>query len=322
MAFKKKIQSNYMKKIFKERQDPIFKFIKIKNIEVKFLENFDNVFLKISDLGEGGFGTVTSYSSHIYDKPVAIKKIFDEESMIDSIEKEVIILKEMNGNSVVKYFDSFASIVDNKKCYCVVMELISGMSLEDYIEKNEKKIKPDSAIKFALWMYETLSYIHELGWVHSDIKPDNIMIDEKNDRFVLIDFGLSCFFKEKKLRVSCNPEGNGGTIDYFSPELLDRSFIRKADHSLPDSLKIFEKSDVWAASMTIYSLLHRGIPWSGRNTYDAKKIILDKKTFLNYTYKDDTKILSNLKEAISMGLQKSPDLRPSSTELANYIQNN
>lgn len=119
----------------------------------------------------------------------------------------------------------------------VVMELVEGQTLEQY--------QPATLVeKIDLFrrVAEGLAVMHAAGYVHADIKPNNIMID-KHYRVKLIDFGQSCPVGTIKQRIQ-------GTPDYIAPEQVRRQAITV-------------RTDVFNLGATMYWLLtHRHVPTS------------------------------------------------------------
>ena len=93
----------------------------------------------------------------------------------------------------------------------IVMEYVDGRTLKEYLESNPKKSERQRVF---LQLLEAVGYIHRSGLLHNDLKPQNIVITNKDNDLKIIDFGLSdddSNYLEKNL---------GATEQYASPELL------------------------------------------------------------------------------------------------------
>ncbi|GJY55049.1 serine/threonine-protein kinase HT1-like protein [Tanacetum coccineum] len=108
--------------------------------------------------------------------------------------------------------------------FCIVSEYLKGGSLRSYLEKNRKKKLPlKIVIRFALDIAKGLSYLHSEKIIHRDVKPDNMLMDEKK-LIKLADFGESVV--EPLYMKSCEV----GTLGYMAPEVLSRKpYSHKCD---------------------------------------------------------------------------------------------
>lgn len=90
------------------------------------------------------------------------------------------------------------------------LERIGGVTLSAYLASANRSRRASRAIAYSL--IDALAYVHSRGFVHRDLKPDNIMVDPNEGTVRLIDFGLSC--KQGSDSVACGTEG------YSAPEQL------------------------------------------------------------------------------------------------------
>ena len=171
---------------------------------------------------------------------------------------------------------------------------------------------PGSAVNYLGRMDETtawqfihdvasgLEYLHGMGIVHHDIKPDNILVDE-NDHFLITDFGISVKFRSTLRRNSSRQvqsEQTGGTIPYMAPEL----FTEQAE--------AVNASDIWAFGTTLFELLSGELPFFGQGgtmQNNGAKI-----PELKGDYSD------SLKQVVRMCLAKESWDRPSAKQLVEY----
>lgn len=95
----------------------------------------------------------------------------------------------------------------------LVMELVDGVSLERM---------PPKTFEYAMVIFEkvadALAHMHDRGWVHADMKPNNIMSDAEGEDVKVIDLGQSCKIGTIKPRIQ-------GTPDYIAPEQVHRRAI-------------------------------------------------------------------------------------------------
>ncbi len=160
-------------------------------------------------LASGGFGNTYEGVNVSLDKKCAIKEFFlkgvvlrDEHtsevfithpdnkkafnSQKEKFTKEARRLSRLDNSHIVRVFDFFE---ENGTAY-YVMDYIEGVSLREYQKRTGKALTEQEAISVLTQMLDALETIHEAGLLHMDIKPANIMIDQKG-KCTLIDFGAS-----------------------------------------------------------------------------------------------------------------------------------
>ncbi|RKP06607.1 kinase-like domain-containing protein [Thamnocephalis sphaerospora] len=131
------------------------------------------------------------------------------------------------------------SVQTRKGTHCLVMERLEGDNLTEYVKKVDPKKKDAILSSISVQLITALKYIHRLGWVHGDIKPDNIIVHDDaqtgEPRVTIIDFDASQQVgNDLKHRI-------GGTQGYESPEEFS-----------PNPLDQY-KRDSWMLGATIYS---------------------------------------------------------------------
>jgi serine/threonine protein kinase len=112
----------------------------------------------------------------------------------------------------------------------VLMEYVDGVTLQ---QRGPKDIH--DTIRIFKKVAEGLDALHQLGYVHADMKPNNILVGEKDDEVKIIDFGQSCPIGHIKERIQ-------GTPDYIAPEQVRR-------------LPLDHRTDVFNYGATLYWLL-------------------------------------------------------------------
>jgi serine/threonine protein kinase len=160
---------------------------------------------------------------------------------------ECKILAELEHPNLVRVYD--LDFHDNRPY--VVMEYIRGRTLEQVAE--DGNLKPRQAAALLAKVAGAADFVHKRGIVHRDIKPKNILVDERGEPR-LIDFGMA------RLRHawSEDPGKPGGTFAFMSPE--------QARVEMPEEQqRVGSRSDVFSLGAVLYYLLTGKPPFEGRN---------------------------------------------------------
>lgn len=208
-----------------------------------------------------------------------------------AIYDEVAILASLNHPHIVPLIDFF----DEKDCYFIVMELMSGGDLFDRIGKKKSYSEAD-ARDLIVKMLKAVAYCHQRKIAHCDMKPKNLLLmSEENDSFIkLADFGFAArVHAPKSLTKQC------GTPFFVAPEILMR---KPYDH----------QSDMWSVGCIVYLLLSGNLPFVGRSQKELfKKIVAGKYDFEDEEWKS---VSEDAKDLVRKMLVLNPDERIKSGE--------
>ena len=178
-------------------------------------------------IGEGTFGIV--YKGIFRGNTVAIKKMKEIKQTTESMEefnKEITMLDKFRCSYIIHFYG--AVFIPNK--ICIVTEFATYGSLNDLIHKHEI-INEKIRIKILIDSAKGISYLHNNGILHRDIKPDNILIfdiEHYTNEFVnskLTDFGSSRNINTLMTNITFS-KGIGTPI-YMSPEVLKQEHYKK-----------------------------------------------------------------------------------------------
>ena len=201
-------------------------------------------------IGQGGFSEI--YETNWFNNPVAIKVIFDpnvNDNLLNEFNNEIEKLFILRHPNIINLY----GICPKNQKLAIVTELAKKGSLFDYIHKSQNNTIPISfKNKITIQLINTMSYIHECGFVHRDLKTQNILLDD-NLNMKLCAFGLT------KLKSELN-SGSGqyaGTPAYMAPELYGRKFYD-------------EKVDVFAFGTLIWELYSQKIPYLNCDANEIK----------------------------------------------------
>ena len=206
-------------------------------------------------IGQGGFSEI--YESQWMGIPIAVKVIFDpniNEALLEEFNNEIEKLFILRHPYIIQLY----GITDREKKQklAVITELAPKGSLFDYLHKNPKtknNLSLEFKNKITKQLIHTMAYIHSRGYVHRDLKTQNILLD-KNLDMKLCDFGLT------KLKSELN-SGSGqfaGTPCYMAPELFDRKFYD-------------DKIDVFAFGTVVWEIYTQKIPYFNCDAMEIKQ---------------------------------------------------
>ncbi|ELP84138.1 tyrosine protein kinase, putative [Entamoeba invadens IP1] len=170
-------------------------------------------------LGQGSFGIV--YKGTFRGNDVAIKKMktIIDDNILDEFAKEVSMLDKFRSEYIVHFYG--AVFIPNK--LCMVTEFAAFGSLQDLIVKRQpEEIDMKMRVKMLLDATNGISYLHENGILHRDVKPDNILVVslDKNSKVnaKLTDFGSA---RNVNMMMTNMTFTKGiGTPKYMAPEVL------------------------------------------------------------------------------------------------------
>jgi len=233
------------------------KLFRFRTTSIKNKEGFKNselihrVYRILDPIGKGSFGEVRKAVHLKTGKLRAIKIIkFDLKSNTDrkEIVSEIMMLKDLDHPNIVKIIEYFES----SNCLFIVMELIEGKPLIEYIIRNMKSLSQANIAAILTQILSAMAYLHSKSIVHRDIKSENVLFDGKVA--TLVDFGLSRNLKNKR-----GFEEVEGTALYMAPEVIKSSGT--------------EKGDIWACGVMFYILVSGSFPFQGANSMEIQKKI-------------------------------------------------
>jgi predicted ATPase/serine phosphatase RsbU (regulator of sigma subunit)/tRNA A-37 threonylcarbamoyl transferase component Bud32 len=162
---------------------------------------------------------------------------------IEKIEHEYHLLKKLNIPGIIKAY-ALENYGNNK---VIVMEDFGGVSLNEYLKNHKLDITEflEAAIDILVALEET----HKNDIIHKDIKPHNILINEKTKEIKFIDFGIACLVK-REIRHAVSAEKLEGTLSYIAPEQTGR-MNRSIDF----------RTDYYSLGVTFYEILTGRLPF-------------------------------------------------------------
>lgn len=197
-------------------------------------------------IGEGGMSYVYKAKDIKLGRIVAIKALKEEYTenaeFVSKFQNEARAAAKLNHLNIVSTFDT----VDEGKLHFIVMELVEGITLKNFIQR-KKSLSEREAIGIALQLIDGIDMAHKMGIVHRDIKPQNIIVSTEGV-VKIADFGIA--------GAAIQESGNSavmGSVHYISPEQA-RSGVSDA------------RSDIYSFSCTLYEMLTGKLPYEGEDS--------------------------------------------------------
>ena len=200
-------------------------------------------FVLLKELGKGEMGATYKAYEKTLGRYVAIKVMHgalgDDPSRVESFMSEGRALASLDNPNIVRVF----SLGQEKHQPYIAMELISGGGMEKLFSK-DKPLDEVRTLEVITGVARALKAAGEIGLIHGDVKPENIMLSDKG-RPKLVDFGIARFGGGK---IS---EGDAlGTPYYVAPEQVERGSV---DH----------RADIYSLGATMYHALAGEAPFTG-----------------------------------------------------------
>ena len=200
-------------------------------------------------LGEGGMATVHLAEEHKHHRKVAIKVLRDDLGAsvgAGRFMREIGIAARLSHPHIVPLIDSG----EHEGSLYYVSPYVEGGSLRDRLNR-DKRLSVDEAIRIAAEVGAALDYAHRNGFVHRDVKPENILFAD--DHALLADFGIA--------QVCCDPSGEAltiaglalGTPEYMSPEQAS------------GESDVGTRGDIYGLACVVYEMLCGEPPIKGAN---------------------------------------------------------
>lgn len=228
----------------------------------------------ISILGQGGFGITYLGVQSGLDRKVAIKEFFIREmcerddstnhatlgtegsrETVDMYRqkflKEARSIAQLNHPNIVRIIDVFE---ENGTAY-YVMEYADGGSLKDKVKENGS-LSEAVATRYIIQVAEALDYIHQRNMNHLDVKPGNIMLNEK-DETLLIDFGLSKQY-----------DASSGSQTSSIPIGISEGYAPMEQYKRGGVSVFSPETDIYALGATFFNLLTGLTPPSASDIYE------------------------------------------------------
>ncbi|XP_065819508.1 serine/threonine-protein kinase PAK 5 isoform X1 [Labrus bergylta] len=246
-------------------------------------------FIKI---GEGSTGIVCIASEKHSGKQVAVKKMdLRKQQRRELLFNEVVIMRDYHHENVVDMYNSY--LVGDE--LWVVMEFLEGGALTDIV--THTRMNEEQIATVCLSVLRALSYLHNQGVIHRDIKSDSILLTS-DGRIKLSDFGFCAqVSKEVPKRKSLV-----GTPYWMAPEVISR---------LPYGTEV----DIWSLGIMVIEMVDGEPPYFNEPPLQAMRRIRDN---LPPRLKESHKVSSVLRSFLDLMLVREPSQRATAQELLQH----
>lgn len=201
---------------------------------------------KVARLGLGSFGEVWKVRDVVnISSAFFVAKIPLSKKLNPKIEKEARILRTLANHAGVP---GVQEIIDEKKKRVLIQEFVEGKTLFEVIERELGEKEVESVV---IQLVDIVAHAHDLGIIHRDIKPGNVMV-KPDGTIKLLDFGAAKELKEKDISGTVT-----GSRPYMSPEQIMGKSQRR--------------SDVWALGVVMYVLYTGMFPFY----HEVEKVLMD-----------------------------------------------
>lgn len=199
----------------------------------------------IAEVGAGGMGMVYKAHDRELDEDVAIKTLRSDlldghENIVERFKLEIRLARRISHRNVVRTHD-FGQC---DGVYYLTMEYVEGMTVRELID-TRGQLGVASTLAIAQQLAQSLAVAHDVGVIHRDVKPQNLLLDETGVLKVM-DFGVACL--AGRTGSLTRPGTVVGTPAYMAPEQLLGG-------------EVDPRSDLYAAGVVLYECLTGKVPF-------------------------------------------------------------
>ncbi len=216
-------------------------------------KNFSNYRI-LAPLGQGGMARVYRAHQENLDREVAIKVLppwfASDRSFVERFNLEARLIARLSHPNIVTVHDAG----EQQGHLYIVMQMVDGGTLKqrmDYLKTQGQIMDVQEASSTFSQLASALSYAHEAGIVHRDIKPVNVLMD-RSGRPILSDFGIAKVLAGGGHEQLTRPGAGVGTPEYMSPEQC---------HGGP----VDARTDIYALGVMLFETLTGRTPFVGDN---------------------------------------------------------
>ena len=242
-------------------------------------------------IGRGGYSVVynarRTSDNVMFCAKIVLKAVLEQRKEESHFITEARVLSKLNHPNIVRFID----FIDYNGFYYLIMEKCVGRPLLDIINEGKRANKQQQTCKVFRQIMSALAYLHSQGYVHRDVKPENIIVDS-NDNAMLIDFGF-CIETSAECELC-------GSLHYAPPECL------AANERYGTS------GDMWGSGVVLYAMFVGSLPFGSEgDEREVRRICHDEVELPVWIPMLPAGLISSL-------LNKDPSMRPSAQDVLQH----
>ncbi|XGW29138.1 hypothetical protein V3C99_008720 [Haemonchus contortus] len=248
------------------------------------------------EIGTGAFGVVHRCTERATGNTFAAKFVNTQnEADKATVRKEINTMSVLRHPKLINLHDAF----EGDKEMVMIYEFMSGGELFEKVADDSNRMTEAEAIEYTRQVCKALCHMHEMNYVHLDLKPENIMFTtKKSNELKLIDFGLASYLDPKEsVKVTT------GTAEFAAPEVANGE-------------PVGYYTDMWSVGVLAYILLSGLSPFAGENDEETLKNV--KKCDWNMDDPIFSQVSDNAKDFVRKLLVAEPGGRMTIHEALNH----
>ena len=211
----------------------------------------------LSVLGEGGFGAVYKARDSVLERTVALKLIHPtlaaNPEVMERFKREILLASRITHKNVIRIHD----LGEVGPLKFISMNFVEGRDLKELLRR-DGPLPLETALGLMRQIGAALVAAHEAGVVHRDLKPQNVLVDDGGQAYI-VDFGISRSVDHGKTMTEAGAVM--GTVAYMSPEQARGDVV---DH----------RTDIYSFGLIVHEMLAGRLPFESAESLSAISVLM------------------------------------------------